>query len=107
VVKADGVNNSPQILPAGAWTRFHAPTSNGQILARVGVSFKNVAQACANAEREIPDFDFHGTLRSAEAAWRDKLSVLEIEAGGASDELQTVFWSGVYRSMISPSRLYR
>lgn len=102
VVKADGVNNSPQILPAGAWTRFHAPNSNGQILARVGVSFKNVAQACANAEREIPDFDFHSTLRSAEAAWRDKFSVLEIEAGGASDELQTVFWSGVYRSMISP-----
>ncbi|OCL08078.1 glycoside hydrolase family 92 protein [Glonium stellatum] len=102
VVQADGVNNSPQILPAGAWTRFHVPTSKGQILARVGLSLISVAQACTNAEREIPDFDFTGVLESAEDVWRDKLSVIEIEAGGASNALQTAFWSGVYRSMISP-----
>lgn len=101
-VVPDGVNKSPEILPAGAYARFNAPTTSNQILARVGLSFISVAQACSNAEREIPDFDFNGTLAIAEEAWRDKLSVVEIDAGGVSEDLQTVFWSGVYRSMISP-----
>lgn len=100
-VTPDGVNNSPQLLPAGAWTRFHAP-DNLAILARVGVSFISVDQACSNGEKEVPDFDFNGTLNAAEDAWRDKLEAINIEAGGASAEMQTVLWSGIYRSMISP-----
>jgi len=101
-VVPDGVNNSPEILPAGAYARFNAPSTNNQLLARVGMSFVSVDQACSNAVREIPNFDFDGTLSMAEEAWRDKLSVIEIGAGGVSEDLQTVFWSGVYRSMISP-----
>ncbi|KUJ23719.1 glycoside hydrolase family 92 protein [Mollisia scopiformis] len=96
---ADGVNSPP--LPAGAWTQFNA-TEDNEILVRVGVSFISNEQACSNAEKEIPDFDFEDILSSAEDAWRDKLSVVEVDATGVSDELQTVFWSGMYRSMISP-----
>ena len=92
--------NSPPV-PAGAWTQFLAPANN-QILARVGVSFISVAQACSNAESEIPDFDFDKVLKSAEDVWREKLGVIEVDAKGVSDELQTVFWSGAYRAMISP-----
>ncbi|KAM3087820.1 hypothetical protein ACMFMG_001890 [Clarireedia jacksonii] len=98
-VTPDGVNSPP--LPAGAWTRFEAPGDN-QILARVGLSFISVDQACSNAEKEIPDFDFEKVLSAAEDAWRQKLSVIQIDATGVSDELQTVFWSGAYRAMISP-----
>jgi putative alpha-1,2-mannosidase len=92
--------NSPP-TPAGAWTQFKEP-ANDQLLVRVGVSFISVEKACNNAQTEIPDFDFDKVLQSAEDAWRNKLSVLEIDATGVSDELQTVFWSGVYRAMISP-----
>ena len=60
----DGTNNDPP-LPAGAWAQFHAP-SNDQILARVGVSFMSVAQACHNAETEIPDFGFNKVRKAAE-----------------------------------------
>jgi putative alpha-1,2-mannosidase len=102
LVEEDGVNISPQILPAGGWTRFNKPDSNGQILTRVGVSFISVAQACGNAEKEIPDFDFDNTLKVAEDAWHKKLDVIDIDPTGVSKELQTVFWSGTYRSMISP-----
>lgn len=102
VAQADGVNMSPRIMPTGAWTRFYAAKSNGQILARVGVSFISVAQACNSAENEIPDFNFDETLKVAEDAWKAKLSVIELDAEGVSDDLQTVFWSGVYRTMISP-----
>ena len=96
---ADGVNSPP--LPAGAWTQFHPPP-NDQILARVGVSFISTEKACQNAEAEIPDFGFDRVRDAAEDAWREKLSVIEVDATGVSEELQTVFWSGTYRSMISP-----
>lgn len=94
-------NGNEPLIPAGAWTQFHTPENN-QILVRVGVSFISVAQACRNAETEIPDFNFNKTLEDAKNAWRDKLSVIEVDATGVSDMLQTVFWSGAYRSMISP-----
>ena len=96
----DGINTSPP-LPAGAWTQFFAP-SKDQILARVGVSFISVAQACQNAESEIPDFVFDQVRSAAEEAWRQKLGVIEIDATGINDNLQTTFWSGIYRSLISP-----
>lgn len=101
-VTTDGINSSPEILPAGAWVQFEAPSNDSQILARVGVSFISPDQACSNAESEIPDFDFQGTLDAAQQAWRAALSVIEITPAGASTDLQTVFWSGVYRAFISP-----
>ncbi|KAK1036546.1 hypothetical protein LTR74_018849, partial [Friedmanniomyces endolithicus] len=103
-VVQDGVNNSPDILPAGAWTRFQAPSnSSNQILARVGVSFISVAQACSNAETEIPDFDFAALHTAAQQAWTDALGVIEVTPGeGVNSSLQTVFWSGIYRGSISP-----
>lgn len=101
-VYPDGNNISPEILPAGAWVRFHKPITNNQILARVGLSFISVDQACTNAVDEIPKYDFEGHKAGAENAWVEKLGVIEITPGGANDTLQTIFWSGVYRSMISP-----
>lgn len=94
-------NGNTPLIPAGAWTQFRAP-SNNQILVRVGVSFMNVAQACHNAETEIPDFGFEKVLTAAQDVWREKLSAIKVDATGVSDELQTVFWSGAYRAMISP-----
>ena len=88
--------------PAGVYTRFNPPSENSQILARVGVSFISSDQACQNAEKEIPSFDFDGTLSTAEDAWREKLSVIELDATGVDDSYQTIFWSAVYRSMLSP-----
>ena len=98
-VVPDGINSPP--LPAGAWTQFQAPANN-QILARVGLSFISVDQAYHNAETEIPDFGFDTIRSSAEDVWRQKLSVISVDATGISDELQTVFWSGAYRAIISP-----
>ncbi|KAI5781917.1 glycoside hydrolase family 92 protein [Geopyxis carbonaria] len=98
-VEEDGVNLSPP-LPAGVFVTLAANTDS--VLVRVGLSFVSVAQACGNAEREIPDFDFDRTLAAARAAWREKLEVVSITPGTASAELQTVFWSGLYRSLLSP-----
>ena len=95
----DNVNRPP--LPGGAWVRFRAPESN-QILVRVGLSFFSTSQACQNAEREIPGFDFEATRAEAEDAWREKLGSISVDNTGVDKSLQRLFWSGVYRSFISP-----
>lgn len=96
----DGTN-TPATLSAGTFVQFNSPKDN-TILARVGVSFMSIDQACANAEKEQPNFDFEGTVSAAEAAWRQKLDVITVDAEGVSSDIQTVFWSGAYRAMISP-----
>jgi hypothetical protein len=62
----------------------------------------NVSHACYNAESEIPDFDFGTVLTAAQKIWREKLSAIQVDATGVNEELQTVFWSGAYRAMLSP-----
>ncbi|KAI1362668.1 glycoside hydrolase family 92 protein [Xylaria arbuscula] len=102
-------NNSPPI-PAGTYIWFEEADGGTELLARVGLSFISSEKACKNAETEIPDLDFEDTLTTAEQAWKEKLGVIEIDASNPSnstgavdmDDLQTIFWSGVYRAMISP-----
>ncbi|KAH7079645.1 glycosyl hydrolase family 92-domain-containing protein [Paraphoma chrysanthemicola] len=96
------VRQTPSDRPAGGWVQFEQPKENNQILARVGMSFISEAQACANAEREIPRNNFDAIVAAAESAWRAKLDVITIDGGSVSDSFLTTFWSGVYRSMISP-----
>lgn len=96
----DGVNTAAT-LSSGTFARFDAPQDN-ILLARAGVSFMSIDQACANAEREQPDFDFDGTVTTAKSAWRQKLKVISVDARGVSSDLQETFWSGAYRAMISP-----
>ncbi|EGP83142.1 putative mannosidase [Zymoseptoria tritici IPO323] len=97
----DGLN-FPAPLPSGSWVRFNAPKASNQILARVGLSLISVEQACRNAQTEIPDFNFESVHTAAQQAWSEKMSVVQIKPGGVNDSMQTIFWSGLYRSMISP-----
>ncbi|KAK3365447.1 alpha-1,2-mannosidase-like protein [Podospora didyma] len=96
-----GANHYIPTGSAGAWIQFERPEQNF-ILARVGVSFISVDKACQNAEREIPDFRFERVEAEAQNAWRKQLSVIDVDATGVSEELQTTFWSGLYRSLLSP-----
>ncbi|GKT94227.1 glycosyl family 92 protein [Colletotrichum tofieldiae] len=90
-------------LEGGGFVRFKALADN-TITARVGVSFKNSNQACRNAEKEIPDplNNFDSLVKSAKDTWREKLGPVSIKAGGATEDVQKSFWSGLYRNMISP-----
>ncbi|KAK0617052.1 alpha-1,2-mannosidase-like protein [Immersiella caudata] len=86
---------------AGTWVQFHKPEEHA-IMARVGISFISIDKACANAEKEIPDFSFLRVEKEARAAWKEKLGAIEVDAAGVSEELQTTFWSGLYRTLLSP-----
>lgn len=92
-----GINGYP--LPGGAWVRFE--TAALPVLARVGVSFISSAKACANAEAEIPKFDFESVSTAATDAWREKLSPITVSTGNGVDQgLITSFYSGIYRTMV-------
>jgi putative alpha-1,2-mannosidase len=101
-IQPGDVRDTPSTTPGGGWVQFDKPAAGNQILARVGMSFVSEAQACSNAEKEVATVDFDGTVKSAGDAWRDKFSVITLKDGGVSDVLLKAFWSGVYRSMISP-----
>ena len=90
-------------LEGGGFVRFQNPVNNS-VTARVGVSFISADQACESAEREAPDptSDFPRLVKSAEDAWRKKLSPVSVTPGGASDELLVSLYSGLYRAMMSP-----
>lgn len=90
-------------IEAGGFVRFEPPP-NGTISARVGVSFISADKACQNAENEIPGptWNFDLVRQNAESAWRQKFAGISINANGVSQNLQTSFWSGIYRTMQSP-----
>ncbi|EDU43987.1 Glycoside hydrolase family 92 protein [Pyrenophora tritici-repentis] len=88
--------------PAGGWVQFEKPSQGNQIIARVGMSFVSEAQACSNAEAEIPLGKFDEVVAAAESVWRAKLDVITVQDGGIDEVFLKAFWSGVYRSMISP-----
>lgn len=96
----DGTFNVP-MGSAGAWIQFERPPSD-EILVRVGMSFISREKACSNAEREIPKLDFAKTLRKAEDAWAEKLGVIEVDETDIDPALLVTFWSGLYRTMLSP-----
>ncbi|KLU87007.1 hypothetical protein MAPG_06013 [Magnaporthiopsis poae ATCC 64411] len=92
------INGYP--LPGGAFIRFKS--ADNPILVRTANSFISVEQACRNAEREIPDFDFAKVQDAATAVWREKLAPIRIDATGVDQSLVQTFYSGIYRTMINP-----
>ena len=91
--------NSAGPLPGGAFVRF---TTSDTVLARVGLSFKSSDQACSIAQSEIPTFDFDSTHSAAVGAWRAKLNPIAISTQGVNVSLIKNFYSGIYRTMVSP-----
>ena len=88
-------------IEAGGFVRFSRP-SNGTLQARMGMSFMSTEQACSNAEQEIPDWDFVRVRNDAENAWKAKFGGVSLVPGGASTALQQTFFTGIYRTMMSP-----
>ncbi|KAJ5902241.1 hypothetical protein N7495_002769 [Penicillium taxi] len=96
-----GFNNF--YLQAGGFMEFDRPR-DGVITTRVGVSYISSEQACSNAETEIPNplLKFKELQSAAEDAWREKLSPIKVVSGGVGDRMLRAFWSGIYRTMLSP-----
>ena len=69
---------------------------------RVGVSFRSVDQACANAESEIGSSSFEEIESQAKVLWQEKLSKIEIDVGGTPPNITEMLYSSLYRSFLTP-----
>ncbi|OQE25191.1 hypothetical protein PENSTE_c006G02344 [Penicillium steckii] len=96
-----GFNNF--YVQAGGWLSFQRP-DDGVVTARVGVSYISTDQACSNAEEEVTDIvgDFEKLQKHATSVWSEKLSSIKVTPGGVGDDMLSSFWSGIYRTMLSP-----
>src|SRR5439155_2205479 len=76
-------------------------TSNRMVHAKVGLSFVSDANAKANWQAEIPDFDFDGVRAATHTAWNTFLGRIEV-AGGTADQ-RTIFYSNLYHILNHPN----
>lgn len=68
------------IYQSGALFSLTPPERERPVLnIRVGVSFRSVEQACANAEEEVGSASFEEVRERARVLWQDKLKRLEID----------------------------
>ena len=109
-----GPNGNDPPISAGRYAKYLTPnkdTQGDQLFLRAAVSFHSIEKACEWGEYEFdlaedPETMFAKAKLEAENIWRDKLSVIDIDTTGVSTELITVFWSGTYRTMLSPQDMY-
>ena len=72
----------------------------GEVLLKVGISFKSVAQARQNAYT-ISGWDFERVRNEADKEWNDWLS--KIEVTGGSLEQRKLFYTSLYHTLIMPT----
>lgn len=59
------------------------------------MSLVSAAQACANAEAEIPDFGFARVHAAARSAWSELLARVQVGAAGVERDTLRLFYSSV------------
>lgn len=70
-----------------------------QVLVKVAISYVSVEGARKNLNAELPHWDFDRVKKEAEEVWNNELSRIKID--GASDEQKTIFYTSIYRSLLS------
>ncbi|KAF8893524.1 glycoside hydrolase family 92 protein [Infundibulicybe gibba] len=89
------------VYQSGALFSFdNKPT---QVNIRVGVSFRSVEQACANAEEEVGSSSFEDIQAKAKALWQEKLSKIEIDIAGTPPNVTEMLYSSLYRASLTPN----
>ncbi|MGA2248640.1 MAG: GH92 family glycosyl hydrolase [Verrucomicrobiota bacterium] len=109
---AHGVWTDDQIQPGvtnlsgrhlGAFLKFDT-SGNRVVECKVASSFVSLEQAARNLEQEIGHADFATIRHRAEETWNSALGRVQVEGGSA--EQQRTFYSGLYRSILFPHRVY-
>ena len=84
----------------GAFATFDT-TEDSDVDVHVGVSYVDVEGARANRAAEVDDdASFESVLEQTQRAWNEQLGVAEITA---SDDAQRVFYTQLYKAMLSPT----
>ncbi len=98
-----GTWNHDQIVPGpgqqsgdtiGAFASFNTRDQE-QILVKIGLANKNMDQAIAHLEEEIPDWNFDAIVAKAKSTWHQSLNTLQVQGG--SEEQRVKFYTALYR----------
>ena len=73
-----------------------------QVMAKVGISFISEDQAKANAETDLPDWDFEGARQRLVAEWERLLQRVQISPR-STEAQKRMFYTALYHSMLMPS----
>ena len=87
----------------GAFLKFDTGAGN-VVGCKVASSFISPEQAERNLQQEVGDADFDTIRKRAEDVWNAALGRVKIEGG--TEEEQRTFYSGLYRSILFPHRVY-
>jgi predicted alpha-1,2-mannosidase len=82
----------------GAFVQFNTK-ENEQILVKVAISYVSLEGARKNLSAEIPHWNFEKTHQDARNTWTSELSKIQVE--GSSDDDKQIFYTSVYRSLLS------
>lgn len=75
-------------------------TKQGEkVKVKIGTSFISPEQARKNLDNEIPHWDFEQTAQESEAAWRQVMDKIQIEA---SEKDKKIFYTAIQRCMLLP-----
>lgn len=89
-------STSPLGVEAGALLSFSTgDAAEREVLVRFGVSFINTDQACANAEEEIPDWDWDAVQSASEGKWQDVLERIGIDTEKENATVVELLYSSV------------
>ncbi len=77
---------------------FQEPT---KVEMKIGVSYVSIKNARENLKKETSEKGFDEVYAETQKAWRDKLSVVEVE-GGTKDE-KHIFYTSLYHMQIHPN----
>jgi predicted alpha-1,2-mannosidase len=72
-----------------------------KIEVKVAISYVSCANAAENLKAELPNWNFGNTVTLAKKKWNAELSKIEIES--IDKKKITMFYTSLYRTMISPS----
>lgn len=70
-------------------------TTSGSVLSRFGISFISEAQACANAEFEVPTWDWDAVQGASESKWEDVLSRVQVDTSKEDATVVELLYSSV------------
>ncbi len=87
---------------------IHVALTGRTLEARMGISYISEEMALAALDRECGEQSFEELRASAEAAWEEKLSRIEIETEEtpAGEEQMKTFYSCLYRAFLFPRKAY-
>ncbi len=85
----------------GAYATWAAEAHPQTIIARIAISYVDLAGAENNLKAESAGKDFAQIRSDASAAWNKALSVIDVSGGTPAE--RTVFWTALYHSLLMPS----